>query len=54
MFHFTSQEWISVLFENTQAGASAEIKVLSMIAGAGIVFGVLDDTSADCFIFRRL
>jgi hypothetical protein len=52
MFHITCQEWIRVLFEDTQAGAGAEIKVLSMIEGAGIALGVFDDTSTDCFIFR--
>ncbi len=54
MFHFARHERIRVLFENAQAGASAEIKALSMIDGAGLVFGVFDDTSTDFFIFRQL
>jgi hypothetical protein len=53
MFHITCQEWIRVLFENAQAGASAEIKALSMIDGAWIVFRVFDNTSTDGFIFRQ-
>ena len=54
MFHITCQEWLRVLFEDTQAGAGTEIEALAMIDGAGIVFGVFDETSADRFIFRRL
>jgi len=54
MFHFPSHERIRILLEDTQAGAGAEINALAMIHGAGIVFGVFDDTSAGSFIFRRL
>jgi hypothetical protein len=53
MFNLTSHEKIRILFEDTHAGARAEIDSLTAIHGAGIIRGVCEFAFTGSFEFGQ-
>ena len=54
MFHFTSHEWLWVLFEDAQTGVGAEINAFALIQGTGVICRIFEFASAGRFVFRCL
>jgi len=54
MFHFTSHEWLWVLFEDAQTGVGTEINAFALIQGTGVICRIFEFASAGGFVFRCL